>query len=117
MKMDHLKCQTAPGVIKELMIFVLVYNLIRATMKLAAERQGVAASRISFVDAQRWLCSVFQQPAKPLAPDLIVNPHREGRHQPRVLKRRIKEYDLMTRPRAEYRAESSEPSQTKGVTN
>ena len=117
MKMDHLKCQTALGVIKELMIFVLVYNLIRATMKLAAERQGVAPSHVSFVDAQRWLCSVFRQPAKLPLPDLVVNPRREGRHEPRVLKRRIKEYDLMTRPRAEYRAESSEPSQTKGVTN
>jgi Transposase DDE domain len=112
MKMDQLKCQTVEGVVKELMVFVLVYNLIRAAMTLAADRQGVDPNRISFIDAQRRLCSLLCQPATQLPIDLIVNRIREGRWQPRVIKRRIKPYDLMNRPRKEY----AQPSPTEGVT-
>lgn len=36
-------------------------------------------------------------------PALMVLPHRPDRIDPRVKKRRPKEYDLMTRPRAELR--------------
>jgi hypothetical protein len=36
---------------------------------------------------------------------LIVNPLREGRVEPRVIKRRMKEYTLMTRPRAVLKQE------------
>ncbi len=102
MKMDQLKCHTMDGVVKELMIFVLVYNLIRAAMVLAAERQGVNPNRVSFIDALRRLCSGCRQPAVQRPIDLIVNPVRPGRWHPRVLKRRIKPYDLMNRPRGEY---------------
>jgi hypothetical protein len=112
MKMEHLKCQTVEGVIKELMVFVLVYNLIRAAMVLAGERQGVHPNRISFIDAQRWICSIFLRPPQEILIDLIVNMIREGRWSPRVLKRRIKEYDLMTRPREQY----AEPSPLEEVT-
>ena len=51
--MDVLKCQTADGVRKEVAVFRLVYNLVRAVMLEAARRQGVEASRISFADALR----------------------------------------------------------------
>ncbi len=110
--MDQLKCQSADGVIKELMIFVLVYNLIRAAMVLAAARQGVDPNRVSFIDALRRLCSRCRPPARAGPVDLVVNPRRPGRWHPRVLKRRIKPYDLMTRPRREYR----EPSTLEEVT-
>ena len=104
MKMEHLKCQTVDGVIKELLMFVLVYNLIRAAMTFAGERQGVDPNRISFIDAARWLCAQCTPPKKkPLKDvDLIVNPARPGRWNPRVKKRRMKPYDLMNRPRREY---------------
>jgi len=36
-------------------------------------------------------------------PKLIVNPLRPGRHEPRVIKRRPKPYDLMVRPRHQLR--------------
>jgi hypothetical protein len=118
MGMDRLKCQSVDGVLKELMIFVLVYNLVRAAMTLAATRQGVSdANRVSFIDTLRWLrcklcpprCRVVRGllPGEP-AIDLIVNPVRPGRWHPRVKKRRMKEYDLMNRPRREY-AEPSAP--------
>jgi len=100
MKMDVLRCETVAGVRKELAVFVLVYNLVRRVMEEAGRRQGVAAERVSFVDAWRWL-----QEARPgdELPRLVVNPDRPGRVQPRVRKRRPKEYPLMKWPRAELR--------------
>ena len=51
MKLEVLHCETVQGVRKELTVFALVYNLVRAVMCVAAERQGVAVDRISFADA------------------------------------------------------------------
>jgi hypothetical protein len=51
MKMDVLHCETVNGVLKELTVFALVYNLVRSVMVAAAERQGVTVDRISFADA------------------------------------------------------------------
>ena len=51
MKMDILHCETVAGVLKELTLFALVYNLVCAVMHAAAERQDVAVQRISFADA------------------------------------------------------------------
>lgn len=96
LKMDLLKCKTVQGVMKELAVYLLVYNLVRAVMLQAAQRQQAHADRISFIDAARWLlASRAQQPLTLL----VVNPPRPDRCEPRVLKRRIKEYDLMTTPR------------------
>ena len=97
MNMDVLRCQTVCGVMKELTMFLLVYNLVRMTMCEAARRQGVQPDRISFVDALRWLATA--RPGDPL-PDLVINPLRPGRVEPRARKRRPKEYDLLNKPRA-----------------
>jgi hypothetical protein len=51
MKMDVLHCQTVAGVLKELTVFALVYNLVRAVMYEASQRQEVPVERISFADA------------------------------------------------------------------
>lgn len=96
MGMDVVKCKTVAGVLKELAVFVLVYNLVRLVMLRAAERQQVPLARISFVDALRWLTAVGD--ARGLI-DLVVNPERPDRVEPRVLKRRMKQYPLMTKPR------------------
>jgi hypothetical protein len=100
MKMDVLKCKTVDGVLRELAVFVLVYNLVRLVMLRASQRQEVALARISFIDALRWLRDV--RDASELI-DLIVNPPRTDRVEPRVIKRRIKGYNLMKRPRRELR--------------
>jgi len=100
MKMDVLRCKTPEGVRKELAIFATVYNLVRAVMLEAARRQEVPVSRISFVDALRWI--KHARPGEAM-PDLIVNPHRPNRIEPRCRKRRPKEYDLMNKPRSELR--------------
>jgi len=98
--LDVLKGHKVDTVKKELLVFVLVHNLVRLVMLKAARRQGVKPHRISFIDALRWL-----QPPKPSTtlPDLVVNPVRPDREEPRCIKRHMKEYNLMTRPRAELR--------------
>lgn len=96
MKMDVLRCETVAGVQKELALFAVVYNLVRHVMEEAGRRQGVAPNRISFADAWRWLQNAERGEA---LPELIVNPDRPGRVQPRVKKRRPNQYDLMTKPR------------------
>lgn len=100
MRMDVLRCQTVRGIEKELTMFLLVYNLVRMTVLEAAKRQGVPPERISFVDALRWLATA--RPGDEL-PDLVVTPHRPGRIEPRVRKRRPKQFPLMKKPRAELR--------------
>lgn len=103
MKMEHLKCQTPDGVTKELMVFALVYNLVRAAMAQAAQRQAVDdANRMSFIDTLRWLRSLLTATPIEATPRLIVNSVRPDRYHPRVKKRRMKEYDLMNKPRSEY---------------
>ena len=100
MKMDVLRCKTVEGVLKELTMFLLVYNLVRMVMLEAARRQDVSVERISFIDALRWLATA--QPGDKL-PRLVVNPARRGRVEPRVRKRRPKQFPLMKRPRGELR--------------
>ena len=51
MKMDVLHCETVDGVLKELTVYALVYNLVRTVMHAAAVRQEVPVERISFADA------------------------------------------------------------------
>jgi hypothetical protein len=100
MKMDVLKCMTVDGVLKELTMYALAYNLVRVAMVQAATRQGVGRDRVSFIDALRWLRGAESGEEMP---ELVVNPHRPGRSEPRCKKRRPKQFDLMRLPRAELR--------------
>lgn len=100
MKMDVLKCKTVAGVLKELTAYAIVYNLVRVVKVEAARRQGVDVERVGFVDALRWLAQAV--PGEEL-PELVVNPERPGRYEPRVKKRRPKKYDLMREPRSVLR--------------
>jgi hypothetical protein len=96
MGMEVLHCKSVAGVLKELYMFALAYNLIRLVMLEASRRQKVPLDRISFIDALRWLQNA--EADTKLTP-LVVNPSRPNRLEPRVLKRRMKEYTLMTKPR------------------
>ena len=60
----------------------------------------VLVARVSFIDALRAL--VFASHGQGVTV-VLVNPHRPGRIEPRVRKRRPKEYPLMTKPRAVLR--------------
>lgn len=98
--MDVLHTKSLNNVLKELAMFVLVYNLVRLVMLNAAEQQNVSVDRISFIDALRWLRDDKRD--DPFLP-LIVNPDRRGRAEPRVRKRRPKEFPTMSKPRSQYR--------------
>lgn len=101
MRMDVLRSRTTDGVAKELWMFLIVYNQVRLLMLDAAQRQGVAVDRISFIDT----LDALRHHGPPITATLTltVNPHRPGRHEPRVVKRRKDRYSYMTQPRDQLR--------------
>jgi hypothetical protein len=102
-KMNALKSKTVEGVIKELIMYLIVWNLVRMTMQKFAAAAGVSVWRVSFIDTMRWLCALLQ-PQRPTILQLLINPDRPGRWEPRNLKRRMKEYDLLKEPRQNLKA-------------
>lgn len=102
--MNALKSKSALGVTKELIAYLIVWNLVRMTMARFARAAGVSAWRVSFVDAVRWLCAaLLLRASRPTAMRLLINPDRPGRWEPRKLKRRLKEYDLLKEPRQQLK--------------
>ena len=84
------------------MVVIRLFVLqVRLVMLDAAERQGVAPDRISFIDALDVVRHRGLLAAMALA--LVVNPLRPARHEPRVIKRRKDRYTYMTKPREELR--------------
>jgi hypothetical protein len=100
MQMDVLHGKTPPGVLKELMVFAIVYNLVRLVMGPSATLHHTAVARISCLDALRWLSAPCS--GRPLVA-LIVTPIRPHRVEPRVKKRRPKSFPFMITPRQEWR--------------
>ena len=102
---------------KEIVMHLVAYNLIRTLMWQAARAHGRALHRLSFagtisrlnaVAPYLWLYRgsdharrVCQLLLKWIADDEL--PHRPNRLEPRAVKRRPKEYDLLNRPRHELR--------------
>lgn len=102
-KMNTLRCQSVQGVLKELLVYLIVWNLVRMTMARFAERAGISPWRISFLDTLRCLAVLFQPPARQEV-RLLINPDRPDRWEPRKLKRRIKAYDLLNESRQRLKA-------------
>jgi hypothetical protein len=100
MQMDVLHCKTVPGVLKELTVFAIVYNLVRMVMCQSAILQHIGVERISFLDALRWLGG--PSTGIPVGA-LIVNPIRPHRVEPRVKKRRPKSFPFMVKSRQALR--------------
>lgn len=99
-RMDVLHCITVSGVLKELAVFAIVYNLVRLVMCQSAALQGMGVERISVADALRWLGA--PSTGVPLGA-LLVNPVRLHRAEPRVQKRRSKSFPFLITPRQELR--------------
>lgn len=116
MHMDVLRCQSPKMVRTEIWVHLLAYNLIRSLMYGAA-RTGPERARQLSVKGTIQHVLAFRERAPAVSPDaepddcllMLVGkqvvPHRPGRSEPRVRKRRPKNYRLMTRPRAQLKAE------------
>ena len=81
-------------------MFALAYNLIRSVMVESARVQEVSVDRVGFLDALRWL--IAPGPVGDVN-QILINPSRPDRVEPRVRKRRPKQYPLMKKPRSELR--------------
>ena len=116
--MDVLRCGTPEMVRKELWVALLAYNLIRQTMLQAALRADLAPRDLSFTHALQTVAASWQLmpllstegQAAQIAAALegLKRPlvgRRPNRVEPRAVKRRPKPHDLLTKPRAEARAE------------
>ena len=128
--LDVLRCRTPAMVRKEIVMHVLAYNLIRALMQDIAQSYQVSVQRLSFkgtVDALRQWREVFENAKsqagttcklrrlfyQSIANDLLLD--RPERSEPRVVKRRPKNFRLLTKPRHEMvvercRKQSQKPS-------
>jgi len=118
MRMDVLRCKTPAMVEKEMWMRVIAYNLIRALMVEAAGAQEVKVERLSFkgtVSLLRQWAPLLAQPQLSSTERLAVSalmwyylaksqlPDRPGRVEPRARKRRPKNYQLLNKPRGEFR--------------
>ncbi len=117
MGMEVLRCQSPEMAEKELLAYLVAYNLIRCLMAEAVALAGVEMERLSFkgsVDAVRQYSSAMQnqrgqkgrrelwsQLLATLAKDLV--PLRPHRNEPRAVKRRPKPYQLLNKPRHRFK--------------
>jgi len=113
--MDILRCLTPPMILRELHMHLIAYNAIRSLMAEAADRAPTPLDRISF----KGTCDAIRQWAPDLAATALAAPSRYAkllclffrtiagsrvpwrpdRSEPRAVKRRPKNYHLLTKPR------------------
>lgn len=113
MSMESLRCRSPNMIEKELRVFLIAYNCVRALMAEAAIMNALPRQRISFkgtVDALRSFTPVMLRTVSKrsrarlhsrlleiLAADAL--PARPGRSEPRAVKKRPKPYPLLTKHR------------------
>jgi len=95
LKMAELKGKTPAVIEREILAYVLVYNLVSQEMQRVAKERHVEPAQISFIDTARWMMAGMQSEAP-----IMINPKRARRFEPRVCKRRTVSYPYMTQPRA-----------------
>jgi len=100
---DVLRSKNEAGVLKDIWMHVLVYNLIRLLMLRQAKVRGCDPRRLSFIDARDVLRYTASQPTNRPIPELVYHKIRPGRDEPRVIKRRKDNYCYMTKPRETLR--------------
>ena len=117
MNLNFVRCMSPEMVRRELWTTLLTYNLIRTTIATAASLHNKAPRQISFVSACQYILASWQEIASMRSVSRIKQysslllrqiascqvGHREGRFEPRVVKRRRDQYALMTQPRNELR--------------
>jgi hypothetical protein len=119
LQMDLLRCKTPELVRKEIWTHVLAYNLIRTIMAQAARQHGIPPRSVSFKatiqileafqpviahQARRGVQQrqeLYQWLLEAIATHRVA--HRPDRFEPRMTKRRPKNYNRLTRPRSEIK--------------
>ena len=116
LNMDVLRCKTPAMIECELLMHLVAYNLVRTLMQTSAVSHGADLGRISFkgtLDTVRHFANAAHAAeGKPktiqaLTAELLMaiakdpNPLRPNRSEPRAVKRRRKNYHLLTKPRHE----------------
>ena len=114
MGMEVLRCKTPAMVDKELAMYLVAYNLVRALLLQAARTKGLSPYRLSFkgtvATIRRWAplmaaanlpshkCELMRRALiDAIARDPV--PLRPNRAEPRARKRRPKNYQLLNKPR------------------
>jgi hypothetical protein len=116
LRMEILRCKTPAMVRKEVYMYSIAYNLIRAIMVEAAMQAGAQITRLSFAGAasavREWSAitareksmkrrrTLYEKMLHSIAADLV--PYRPNRTEPRAKKRRPKCYPHLTKPRHQY---------------
>ena len=117
MGMEELRCLSPDMAEKELLAYLVAYNLVRCLMGEAVALAGVEMERVSFkgtVDAVRQYTAAIaaarnKKKRQQLWDDLVATivrdlvPLRPGRKEPRATKRRPKPYPLLNKPRHLYK--------------
>jgi len=128
MGMEQLRCKTPEMVRKELQMFIIAYNLIRALMQEAATRHACELSRLSFkaaIDTLRHfrvaLNATNHQPKnyQRIVDDMLAViasesvPLRIGRSEPRALKKRPKPFQRLMCHRSKFKVSKSRKNKGK----
>jgi hypothetical protein len=116
--MDVLRCKTPEMVRREMWTHLLAYNLIRRTILQSAQASDRSPRELSFTAAMQslaasWAVALLADAStfRLLVETHLINlsshrvGHRPDRVEPRMVKRRPKPHRLLTKPRAEARAE------------
>lgn len=112
MKMDMLRCKSPDMVKKEIAVYLLAYNLIRASIARAAKVKNKFPRQISYMTTVQIFNEgilqllVFSGKVLKYAIDGVLNAiasipigQQKRKAQPRAIKRRPKPYPLLTMPR------------------
>jgi hypothetical protein len=113
MQASRMRCLTPVMVRRELLLHAIAYNLVRRIMLQSAWQEGAPLDQISFkgtLDTVRhWQHTIAAQRGAGAREDALgemlilcaadLLPLRPARSEPRVLKRRPKPYQYLTRPR------------------
>lgn len=118
MNMDVLRCKASDMVEKELYMYLIAYNLVRALMLQTAAKKQRAPLRLSFkgtvatvrqwpplMASASWFEPLYQQMLDAMLNAIAGDPvpERPDRAEPRARKRRPKNYQLLTKPRSAFR--------------
>ena len=112
--LDVLRCKTPAMIEREVAMHLIAYNLVRVLMQRAAHEHRVALSKLSFkgtLDTTRHFAdTIHAAAATPRLQQALIDqmlsiiagdpvPARPHRSEPRAVKRRRKNYQLLTKPR------------------